>query len=117
MSTEKQCYINYSDGRGWIIADKHIQDAFLSFVNTPYNINDKYTKIEISILQDNGEEFVGYFSYGLGYDPQKKYLVNYCGFNDENGRYISLMYCDPIYARFSNLPLRTRFAIYRELNI
>ena len=93
-----ECFIRRS-GQSWSRGRQHHYNALISFINTPYNLNDP-NPIFISVPHTDGGDFVAHFTRnnensGNGY----QYLSTYV---DEYGQTVQIMLCNPGYAAFIN---------------
>jgi hypothetical protein len=100
--TNRVCFIRRQDRNGWTQAREHHHQALISFINTPYNMNDR-SSIEIIVPHLDGGDFVAYFNRYQNNEYNHQYTQNtFCYFDDQYGNRVEIMLCEPSYAAYIN---------------
>ncbi len=88
------CYTRQNDGEGWVRARQHHYEAFLSFLNTPQNINPSPIEVCVRHYEDEGN-FIAHFTR---INDNLSYYID--GISGE--RVEIIMITDPHYVSFLN---------------
>ncbi len=97
---DRVCYIRRANGNGWVRSRNHHQEALMSFLNTPYNLNDP-SPIEVSVPHGDGGNFVARFTR-VNDDGNQETQNTLCYYVDEYGQRVDIMMCTSAYAAFIN---------------
>jgi hypothetical protein len=103
-SNNMMCFIR-RDGQPWSRGRQHHHDALISFMNSPYNLNEP-NPVFISVPHTDGGNFVAHFTLNNensgnnennenGYQYLSKYV-------DQYGQTVEIMLCNPAYAAYIN---------------
>jgi hypothetical protein len=105
-----KCFIRRQDRKGWVPSRLHHHQALISFMNTPYNMNDR-SSIEITVPHVDGGDFTAYFNHYSYYknnennennENQKHTNNTFCYYDDKYGNRVEIMICKPEHAAYIN---------------